>query len=91
MMADKETLCVACGRIEAIMSCDHCGKPLYRVCRKFELWGSGAEDLSAKYFCPRCTDNPDVNPWGARDDDPGLSQTLEVASRDQERYTAQAV
>ena len=69
MLADERIICGVCGRYEALMACDHCGKPLCPDCRKLELWGSGAEDLSAKYFCPACKDNPDVNPWGAREQD----------------------
>jgi len=90
MKADEKNLCAVCGRFEAVMACDHCGKPLCRDCRKFELWGSGAEDLSAKYFCPACKDDPDVNPWGAREDDAGLRPAHDVADREQNIRTVQA-
>jgi len=90
MKAVEKTLCVVCSRLEAIMTCEHCGKPLCRDCLKFELWGSGAEDLSAKYLCPTCKDNPDVNPWGAREEDQILKTGLEVANRDQDYRTVHA-
>jgi len=32
-----------------------------------EIWGSGAEDLTIKYLCPACKEDPDINPWGAYD------------------------
>jgi hypothetical protein len=57
--------CSDCGRQIAVTSCDHCGKRLCRKCCKLELWGTGAEDLSARYFCSVCKADPDVNPWGA--------------------------
>ena len=90
MKANEETLCAVCGRLEAVMACDQCGKPLCRDCWKLELWGTGAEDLSAKYFCPACKDNPDVNPWGAREQDAGMRPAYDVANHNQEFRTVQA-
>lgn len=90
MKDNEETLCAVCGRLAAVTACGHCGKPLCRDCRKLELWGTGAEDLSAKYFCPACKDNPDVNPWGAREDDAGMRPAHDVANPDQDFRTVQA-
>jgi len=60
-----ETKCAACGKKQAKTVCDNCGAAICGDCCKFEIWGSGAEDLSARYFCPTCKDDPNVNPWGA--------------------------
>jgi hypothetical protein len=90
MKAHETTLCAVCGKIEAVMSCDHCEKPLCRDCRKLDLWGSGAEDLSVKCFCPECKDNPDANPWGARVDDAGSNTAHDAAIGVQERRTVKA-
>ncbi|TAL32340.1 MAG: hypothetical protein EPN93_16115 [Spirochaetes bacterium] len=65
MKADKNERCSVCGKTDAKTECDHCGAPLCRDCCKLEIWGSGAEDLSARYFCPACKEDPAVNPWGA--------------------------
>ncbi|MGD0275631.1 MAG: hypothetical protein ABSB79_06200 [Syntrophales bacterium] len=64
--AIKNLRCHVCWKNQAVTVCDHCGKELCKDCQKLEIWSTGAEDLSAKYFCPECKDNPDVNPWGAR-------------------------
>jgi len=61
----KKNICIACGKEPATTTCDHCGSPICKECITLEIWGSGAEDLSAKYFCPGCKENPDINPWGA--------------------------
>lgn len=60
-----ETKCTACGKKLAKTECDNCGTALCGDCCKLEIWGCGAEDLTARYFCPTCKDDPDVNPWGA--------------------------
>ncbi len=89
MLADGRILCGVCGRREAFMSCDHCGKPLCPDCRRLELWGSGAEDLSAKYFCPACKDNPDINPWGAREHNHVPNQSFDPSRHGRGRRSAQ--
>ena len=63
----KEKTCECCKENEAITICAGCGKSLCRQCRKMEIWGSGAENLTVKYFCPECKEDPDINPWGAYD------------------------
>lgn len=60
-----ETKCTACGKKQAKTHCDNCATAICGDCCKLEIWGCGAEDLSARYFCPTCKDDPDVNPWGA--------------------------
>ena len=60
-----ERKCTACGKKEAKTECDNCRTAICGDCCKLEIWGGGAEDLSARYFCPTCKDDPDVNPWGA--------------------------
>ena len=71
------TRCAVCGKQIAVTACDHCGKKLCRECCKLELWGTGAEDLSAKYFCPACKADPDVNPWGAHGVEPDVEKERE--------------
>ena len=68
-MNNKKT-CEVCGRNEALVICDGCGKALCRECRCMDIWGSGAEDLTLKYFCPACKEDPEVNPWGAFEAEP---------------------
>jgi len=84
MLANEKSRCEICGKAEAVTQCEHCGKHLCRACRKLEIWGSGAEDLSVKYFCPTCKENPDVNPWGAREQEFSLGEVLEIVNRDNE-------
>lgn len=78
MKAANKTLCSVCGKAEAVDTCDACGKPLCKKCRKMEIWGTGAEDLTFKHLCPACKDNPDVNPWGAVNEEFGLGEVLEI-------------
>jgi hypothetical protein len=65
MKDNKNQKCVVCGKEQAKTECDNCGIAICGDCCKLEIWGSGAEDLSARYFCPTCKEDPDVNPWGA--------------------------
>ncbi len=65
MKTNKSQLCSSCGKEQAKTECDHCGKALCRECSKLEIWGNGAEDLSVRYFCLTCKNDPVVNPWGA--------------------------
>jgi hypothetical protein len=65
MKEDKKQICTVCGKEQAKTECDNCGTAICGDCCKLEIWGSGAEDLSARYFCPTCKEDPDVNPWGA--------------------------
>jgi hypothetical protein len=70
--------CAVCGKAEAVDFCDTCGKALCKKCRKLEVWGTGAEDLSFKHLCPACKDNPEINPWGAVTEEFGLGEVLEI-------------
>jgi len=90
MAAHKRTFCTACARTETAEACDHCGQPLCRDCRRLELWGSGAEDLSAKYLCAACTEDPEINPWGARVGDPDLKTVIGITGRGHERHAVHA-
>ncbi|MBN1881157.1 MAG: 3-oxoacid CoA-transferase subunit A [Deltaproteobacteria bacterium] len=60
-----KTKCTVCGKKQARTVCDNCGAEICGDCCKLEVWGCGAEDLTARYFCPTCKEDPDVNPWGA--------------------------
>jgi hypothetical protein len=82
MKANEKHTCEICGKAEAVTECEHCGKHMCRECRKLEIWGTGAEDLSVKYFCPTCKENPDVNPWGAYDKEFGLGDVLEIVNHE---------
>jgi len=66
-----ETKCAVCGKNQARTECDNCKTAICGDCCKLEIWGSGAEDLSARYFCPTCRDDPNVNPWGTYSDTGG--------------------
>ena len=70
--------CEICGKAEAIDFCHTCGKALCRNCRKLEVWGTGAEDLTFRNLCPSCKDNPEINPWGAIPEEFGLGEVLEI-------------
>ncbi|PKN05615.1 MAG: hypothetical protein CVU74_00850 [Deltaproteobacteria bacterium HGW-Deltaproteobacteria-9] len=61
----KKQICSVCGKAQVKTECDNCGTAICGDCCKFEIWGSGAEDLTARYFCPTCKEDPAVNPWGA--------------------------
>jgi 3-oxoacid CoA-transferase A subunit len=73
-----ETKCTACGKKQARTKCDNCGTVLCGDCCKLEIWGCGAEDLTARYFCPTCKDDPDVNPWGAYSDTDGKKADVDA-------------
>lgn len=81
MQTDAQQICRACGKAEAVTACDHCGRMLCRQCRQLELWGTGAEDLSVRHFCPACKDNPDINPWGARPQELGLGEVPDIVNK----------
>ena len=68
--------CMVCNKNEAIDQCYGCGAALCNDCRQLEIWGSGAEDLSAKYFCPVCKEDPEINPWGAYDKASDVEKTV---------------
>ena len=81
MKDNKNQKCTVCGKELAKTECDNCGAAICGECCKLEIWGSGAEDLSARYFCPTCKEDPDVNPWGAHgnvDDKAAVTQKVEV-------------
>jgi hypothetical protein len=77
--------CAVCGKAEAVDFCDTCGKALCRKCRKLEVWGTGAEDLSFRHLCPSCKDNPEINPWGAIPEEFGLGEVLEIINSTDKR------
>jgi hypothetical protein len=85
MKDNKNKECAVCGKELAKTECDNCGTAICGDCCKLEIWGSGAEDLSARYFCPTCKEDPDVNPWGAHgnvaggvNDKAAVTQNVEV-------------
>jgi hypothetical protein len=81
MKDNKNQKCTVCGKEQAKTECDNCGIAICGDCCKLEIWGSGAEDLSARYFCPTCKEDPDVNPWGAHSnvvDKEAVTQKAEV-------------
>lgn len=81
MKDNKNQKCTVCGKEQAKTECDNCGIAICGGCCKLEIWGSGAEDLSARYFCPTCKEDPDVNPWGAHSnvgDKAAVTQNVEV-------------
>ena len=46
-----ERKCTACQRTDK-NQCDNCATAICGDCCKLEIWGGGAEDLSARCFCP---------------------------------------
>jgi hypothetical protein len=56
--------CHICGK-EAVVKCDGCEKLLCRECRIFDIWSFGCGHGTAKAFCKKCNDDPDVNVWRA--------------------------
>ena len=69
-----EHTCTVCGNKPAKSYCDNCATALCDECCKLEIWGGGAEDLTARYFCPACKDDPQVNPWGARPEEDAVQR-----------------
>lgn len=86
----KKNICEMCGKEQATTVCDHCGKPLCKECSMLEIWGSGAEDLSAKYLCPGCKENPDINPWGAHTKEPDNGEILDLFEKRDIEHMAKA-
>ena len=66
MKAEKKKICLCCGKEQAETHCDHCGVALCTECSNLELWGTGAESLSFRYFCQTCKNDPAVNSWDAK-------------------------
>jgi len=70
--------CAVCGKAEAVDTCYVCSKALCKKCRKLEVWGTGAEDLTFRNLCEKCKNDPEVNPWGAPNEEFGLGEVLEI-------------
>jgi len=82
MKENKNQKCTVCGKEQAKTECDNCGTAICGDCCKLEIWGSGAEDLSARYFCPTCKEDPEVNPWGAHSNVPdGMDEKTAVTQK----------
>ena len=90
MKSEKISTCTVCKKEQATTECDHCGKLLCRKCLVLEIWGSGAEDLSAKYFCPACKENPDINPWGAHTREPSGCEIIDLFNKKETVQLAKA-
>jgi hypothetical protein len=79
MKTEKKQICSHCGKEGAKTKCDHCGVTLCRECTNVEIWGTGAECLSFRYFCKTCKEDPAVNSWDAEGSMPYIP-VEEVAS-----------
>ena len=90
MKIERMNTCRVCRKEQATTECDHCGKPLCRNCSVLEIWGSGAEDLSAKYFCPACKENSDINPWGAHISEPVRAEIIDLFNKKETVHLAKA-
>ncbi len=55
--------CEICGRNEAVVLCNGCGKALCRDCRVFDIWGYGCGHGDPVVFCVRCNADPAKNVW----------------------------
>jgi len=47
-------------------------------CEQLEIWGSELDDMTGKHFCPSCSVDPLINPWGEQDRRAGLDELLSV-------------
>ncbi|MBN1636336.1 MAG: hypothetical protein JW920_07470 [Deltaproteobacteria bacterium] len=75
-------LCEICAQRVGVAKCDGCGKILCKQCRQIEIWGSGAEDLTVKYFCNKCKEDSEINPWGACNMVFGLEEVTDLVNKD---------
>lgn len=82
--------CAVCGKAEAIDECHVCGKSLCKNCRKLEVWGTGAEDLTFRNLCEKCKNSPEANPWGASCEEFGLGEVLEIINSSDHKHLPMA-
>jgi hypothetical protein len=59
----KET-CGACGKRNAVVYCNGCGIPLCESCRNFDMMPHGCSSVDVLFFCSKCRDDIDINPYG---------------------------
>ena len=59
----SEGMCGHCGKNNAVIECDGCGKHLCEKCRIFDIWNYGCGHGDTKAFCPLCNSDPAINVW----------------------------
>ncbi len=67
-ITDGSELCSFCGSAASVIYCDGCNIPLCKNCRKFDLWGYGCGHVDTKAFCPKCSVDLVINPYGGKVD-----------------------
>ncbi len=55
--------CEMCGRHEAVVVCNGCGKALCKECRIFDIWCYGCGHGNTMAFCRPCYEDPSINFW----------------------------
>jgi len=57
--------CEVCGKNEAVVVCNGCGRALCGECRVFDIWASGCGHGLTRVFCRKCDADPKINFWKA--------------------------
>ncbi len=55
--------CENCGKAEAVVLCNGCGRALCIDCRVFDIWCYGCGHGETYAFCKKCNDDPEINIW----------------------------
>jgi len=57
-----DQICDICRHREAVSQCCGCSRALCKRCRNMEIYVQGDGEVTIKYFCPSCSQDPRVNP-----------------------------
>ena len=57
-----EDICAICGGSDRVTRCGGCGRSLCKRCRSMEIYVQVDGEITIKYFCSDCGDDPRVNP-----------------------------
>lgn len=61
-MAEVAEICAICGVNRKFTVCLGCEIAVCETCSRFELIGSGCGTVWPVYYCPKCSQDPLINP-----------------------------
>jgi len=64
IVSEGEVTCGVCGKRNAVVYCNGCGIPLCENCRNFDMMPHGCSSVDVMFFCSKCRDDIDINPYG---------------------------
>lgn len=57
-----DDICIICGGTQGMTRCGGCDRPLCKRCRSMEICTKIDGEITIKYFCPDCGNDPRINP-----------------------------